>query len=138
VKATLSIIDDSGNRYQGEVEMLLAASHQLCKEAVPTARNASGQIEFGLPIRAFVRKHAAGKSGGAAKFTVLLAFLAKGAAGAKISSEMLQAEWGRLTAHLGAFNHAHATRAKDRAWVDSPGQGIYRLGPSWREAFNQE
>lgn len=137
MKATLSIIDENGNRYHGTAELsLTAAPPQSGVEAPGTIHNTAEELEFGLPIRAFVRKHAAGNSAGAAKFTVLLAFLAKGQINTDISAETIRAEWSKLTAHLGSFNRAHSTRAKDRAWVDSSAQGTYRLGPLWREAFN--
>lgn len=136
MKATLSIIDENGNKYYGTAELLPASgAQQATGESEGISLPANGEIEFRLPIRAFVRKHAAGNSGGAAKFTVLLAFLAKGATDVEITGEAVRDEWSRLTAHLGAFNRAHSTRAKDRGWVDSPAQGSYRLGPLWREAF---
>ena len=135
MRATLSVIDGNGKRYYGDVE--LVPSTIASPPEIPTTTEAiSGTIEFSLPIRAFVKKYAAGNSGGAAKFTVLLAFLVRGADELEIPAETIRTEWSRLTAHLGAFNRAHATRAKDRAWVDSPGQGTYRLGPLWREAFS--
>src|SRR5258708_40231363 len=94
-----------------------------------------GSIDFSLPVRAFARTYAASNSSGAARLVVLLAYLAKGADTADVSAETVRSEWSKLTSHLGAFNRAHFTRAKDRAWVDSPGSGLYRLGPRWREAF---
>jgi hypothetical protein len=136
MKATLSIVDENGNRYHGTAELSLTDDPQEKTEEVPNQKASAIQnIEFGLPIRAFVKKYAAGNSGGAAKLTVLLAFLAKGKSNTEIPAETVRTEWNRLTAHLGAFNRAHSTRAKDRAWVDSPAQGTYRLGPLWREAF---
>ncbi len=106
------------------------------KEARGTAVVATiDSIDFSLPVRAFARTYAASNSSGAARLVVLLAYLAKGADGAGVSAETVRSEWSKLTSHLGAFNRAHFTRAKDRAWVDSPGPGLYRLGPRWREAF---
>jgi hypothetical protein len=139
VKATLSIVDDKGNKYRGYIDLLPVQSiSEDDKENVEPGGAAHDEIAFGLPIRAFVSRYASGGSGGAAKFTILLAFLTKGSVTADVSADALKSEWSRLTAHLGAFNRAHSTRAKDRAWVDSPAQGAYRLGPLWREAFDQQ
>jgi hypothetical protein len=136
VRATLSIIDENGNRYEGNIQLSLADKSQLVAQDEGSAAGATpSTIDFSLPVRAFVRTHAAGNSSGAARFTVLVAFLLKGAENADVPGETLRVEWSRLTAHLGAFNRAHSTRAKDRAWVDSPAPGLYRLGPRWREAF---
>jgi hypothetical protein len=138
VKAALSITDEHGRRYYGTVELSMASDSPAAATDCPNPEpGTNGDINFGLPIRAFMRNYASGRSGGAAKFTILLAFLAGGLSTADVPSERVRSEWGRLTAHLGAFNRAHATRAKDQAWVDSPAHGTYRLGPLWREAFSQ-
>jgi hypothetical protein len=139
LKATLSIIDAHGNRYSGTAELsLVGSSASTPAESPDPTFEGGGDFDFGLPVRAFVRKHASGSSGGAAKFAILLAFIAKGSRAAEVPGEKIRSEWGKLTAHLGAFNRAHATRAKDNAWVDSPAHGTYRLGPLWRGAFSQE
>lgn len=138
MKASLSVIDEQGRRYYGTAELSLAPEAPAAAADGPKPTpGTDGGINFGLPIRAFMRNYASGNSGGAAKFTMLLAFLAGGISTADVPSERVRSEWGRLTAHLGAFNRAHATRAKDHAWVDSPAHGTYRLGPLWREAFSQ-
>jgi hypothetical protein len=136
VKATVSVTDENGNRYEGNVELLLAGDSLIPTQEPPTLPRAaaSSPIDFSLPLRAFVRTYAASNPSGAARFVVLLAHLVKGA-NTDVPAETVRTEWGKLTAHLGAFNRAHMTRAKDRAWVDSAGPGEYRLGPRWREAF---
>jgi hypothetical protein len=139
LKATLSIIDELGNRYYGTAELSLAADSAGTDGGSPRPTvDPVLNIDFALPIRAFVRRYASGDSGGAAKFTMLLAFIARGSDATDVPGERVRSEWGKLTAHLGAFNRAHATRAKDNAWVDSPAHGAYRLGPLWRGAFTRE
>lgn len=138
MKATLSIVDERGNTYVGTAELSPVANLTGTNREGPKPVIGNADIDFGLPIRAFARKYTSGSSGGAAKFTMLLAFIAKGSDAEDVSGERVRSEWGKLTAHLGAFNRAHATRAKDNAWVDSPAHGTYRLGPLWRGAFSQE
>ena len=136
MRAAISVIDENGNRFEGEVELSLARCPTPATDGAlsPSLSAPSGQIDFALPLRAFVRTYAKANSGGAGRFTVLLAYLAKGS-DAEVQAEKVRAEWSKLTAHLGVFNRAHVTRAKDRAWVDSTSSGLYRLGPRWREAF---
>ncbi len=137
MRATLSITDENGNTYEGNIELSLVGESPVLAEGThdSIAAATGGPIDFSLPVRAFARTYASNNSSGAARLVVLLAYLAKGLDTADVSGDTIRAEWGRLTSHLGAFNRAHFTRAKDRAWIDSPGPGTYRLGPRWREAF---
>lgn len=137
MRVTVSVVDENGNKYEGKADLSLVGDRETQDNAPPRPdRSVQGSIDFTLPLRAFVRTYAAGNSSGAARLVVLLAFLAAGSDGADVAAERVRAEWGRLTAHLGAFNRAHFTRAKDRAWIDSASSGLYRLGPRWREAFD--
>jgi hypothetical protein len=137
VRATLSITDENGNTYEGNIELSLVGDSPALAEGTHNSIFVAtgGPIDFSLPVRAFARTYAASNSSGAARLVVLLAYIAKGIDTADVSADTIRAEWGKLTSHLGAFNRAHFTRAKDRAWVDSPGPGTYHLGPRWREAF---
>ena len=137
MRAILSITDENGNTYEGNIELSLVGDSPVLAEGThnSTVVSTGDPIDFSLPVRAFARTYAASNSSGAARLVVVLAYLAKGAETVDVSVDMIRAEWGRLTSHLGAFNRAHFTRAKDRAWVDSPGPGTYHLGPRWREAF---
>jgi hypothetical protein len=139
MKATILITDDDGTRFRGEIELNRIdppGSDQSIQLASVTEND--GVINFVLPVRAFVKKYAASASSGAAKFTLLLARLTNGRETSEIPASEIESEWSRLTTHLGSFNRAHATRAKDRAWVDSNKTGVYRLGPLWREAFSAD
>jgi hypothetical protein len=140
VRAMLSITDENGNRYEGNIELLPVSGSRLPAETTQKSpvEATSASIDFSLPVRAFARTYAASNSSGAARLVVLLAYLVKASGGTNVPAETVRSEWSKLTSHLGAFNRAHFTRAKDRAWVDSPGQGIYSLGPRWREAFGSE
>jgi hypothetical protein len=139
MRVTVSVVDEDGNKYEGKADLSLVSGRETQEEAPARPdRSVEGSIDFTLPLRAFVKTYAAGNSSGAARLVVLLAFLAAGSDGADVPAERVRAEWGRLTAHLGAFNRAHVTRAKDRAWIDSTSSGLYRLGPRWREAFDTQ
>jgi len=137
VRVTVSVIDEYGKKYEGNVD-LSPIGERDTHDGVPrgAGKAVPGSIDFSLPLRAFVRTYAASSSSGATRLVVLLAFLAGGSDQADVAAEKVRSEWGRLTAHLGAFNRAHVTRAKDRAWMDSATSGQYRLGPRWREAFD--
>ena len=140
MRAMLSITDENGNKYEGNIELLLVSDSPPLAEGTQKGPigATSASIDFSLPVRAFARTYAASNSSGAARLVVLLAYIAKGSGGTNVPAETVRSEWSRLTAHLGAFNRAHFTRAKDRAWVDSTEPGIYRLGPRWREAFGSQ
>jgi hypothetical protein len=127
VKATVSIVDDEGNRYEGDVELSrVAVREQVRKSSPNTAPKAGTEIDYSLPIRAFTRRYAATATSGAAKFTILLAYLTHSSSAEDIPNEDIDAAWGKLTGNLGKFNPAHTTRAKDRGWVDSAKHGTYR------------
>lgn len=92
-------------------------------------------LSFSLNQRAFMKKHAKSLSG-SKKFTLLLAHSVKGKIGEVVSVEKLVSEWNRMKGVLGsAFNPAHATRAKENGWIDSPKKGVYALSTSWKEAI---
>lgn len=108
---------------------------------LPVPRRPSGKtgspaeaVDLNVPLRAFLSKHARGRSG-PAKFTLLLAQLAKGRVDAAVEFTALTEAWNRATGHLGKFNPAHTTRAKDKGWVDSPKQGVYVLCEGWTEVL---
>jgi len=74
--------------------------------------------------------------GGAQKFTLLLAHIAKGDRSKEVALATVQKHWGKMKGILGEWNRAHSTRAKDQEWVDSPKNGMYVLLPGWRGIFN--
>jgi hypothetical protein len=136
MKATILLVDDLGNQYRGVAELSPSGdAHHVSKQATVTLAVTAADLDFSLPVRAFLKKYAASSSSGAARFTILLARLTRGSGDVEIAHSDLETEWSKATAHLGSFNRAHPTRAKDRAWVDSTKHGSFRLGPHWREAF---
>lgn len=104
-----------------------------------TARQRSN-IDFSTPIRPFVKKHAVGMSG-PKKFTLVLAHLAGGDVGKKVSLEEIERQWSRMTAKglLGIkFNRFYSANAKDNDWVNTEKSGLYHLRPSWQSIFDEE
>ena len=136
MKVRITVTNDSGETFQGEMDLGPAAprkrrTHTKAPAPVPTSGHAS--VNLNLPLRPFLKKYARGKSG-AAKLTLLIAHMAGGKTDVAVDSGELQATWNRATAFLGEYNRAHSTRAKDNGWIDSSKHGQYVLQPCWNEA----
>lgn len=99
------------------------------------ARKFSCAADFSLPFRHFINKYARRMSG-REKFTLVLAHITKGKEKTETKLETILRAWNSMTGSLGEFNLAHTTRAKDKAWVDSPKKGVYVLLPGWREILS--
>jgi hypothetical protein len=85
--------------------------------------------------RAFIKANGKGMSG-PKKLALLVAYLAKGDAAARISTTDITSSWNRLTGVLGMkFNPAHASRARENDWVDTEKTGVYHLRPNWKAIF---
>jgi hypothetical protein len=89
-------------------------------------------IDLSQPFRPFAKNHVRGRTG-PQKFTLVLAYLAKGNVKAEIKLDAVMKSWSKVKGFLGEFNFAHPTRAKDNGWVDSAKQGVYTLRPDWTE-----
>jgi hypothetical protein len=99
---------------------------------------ASSSLDFTMPLRPFVKKHAAGING-AKKFTLLLAYLTKGDETKTVILSEVEAQWNKMTGKglLGiSFNRLYTSEARDNDWVSTERAGRYRLRPSWKEIFN--
>ncbi len=93
--------------------------------------SSSAALDFSMGLRAFVKKHKSGKSG-AQKFTLLLAYLAKGDGKKAVALDEIVREWKTMTALLGSYNNVHALRAREADLVDSK-EGLYLLRPGWKD-----
>ena len=103
-------------------------------------RRVSKDIDFSMPIRPFIKKYSTGMSG-PKKFTLLIAFLAKGDATKRVPLENIKKQWNKVTAKnlLGMkFNPFYSGRAKDNDWVDTEKTSLYYLRPSWKAIFNEK
>ncbi|MFZ0981299.1 MAG: hypothetical protein WAN23_18000 [Candidatus Acidiferrales bacterium] len=88
-----------------------------------------------LPLRPFVKKHAGGMTG-SQRFALVLGHMAKGKTNVPVPLATIQKAWDKMTLLVGKFNYAHANRAKDNGWVDSPKTGSYVLLSGWTEIFS--
>jgi len=90
-------------------------------------------IDFSINERAFVKRYATDKSG-PKKFTLLLAYLAKGEIEKNIELSEIKKHWGKMTSKtlLGKFNMFYPNDAKTRGWIDSKEYGSYNLTNEWR------
>lgn len=98
------------------------------------AKAAMSSVDFDMPFRAFVKRHASGMSG-ARKFTLLVAYIAKGDVKKSVDLAEIKHHWNKVKAKglLGMnFNPKYTSEAKERDWVDASA-GAYVLRPSWKD-----
>ena len=94
-------------------------------------------IDFGKPLRPFVKQYAKGLSG-PKKFVLLLSRLAGGDVKKEVGIEEVKKHWNKMKAKslLGLdFNTFYPTRAGENDWVETKKKGIYNLRPSWKDIF---
>jgi len=129
MKISITVSDDEGRVFQGDAVLVAVAPDHPAADVHSSPGNWAS--DFQLPMRAFMKKHAAGKNG-AQKFALLLAHIAKGDTHACVPAANIESEWNKMTAIMGgAYNRAHSTRAKERGWVDSPKWGTFTLLRGW-------
>jgi len=150
VKARLTVTDENGVVFEGEVE--LAPVNATAPQTRGTAsrggpatrpeatrtRGAPPTPDFSLPVRAFMNRYARNRTGPQA-FTLLVARLAEGEVGREVRVDQIRREWSRISGILGgSFAPVYGTRAKTEAWVDSPKRGAFVLLPDWTGALGGE
>ncbi len=147
MKGTIVFTDDDGNTWEHELTLV---AHRRAGHAAQTTRVAKAksseprkparsrqvaELDFSLPIRPFIKRYAKGASG-PRKFAILVARLAEGDVKAEIAFKDIEKQWNKMTQLMdGRFNSAHASRAKDNGWVDSPKLGVYKLLSGWGGAL---
>jgi hypothetical protein len=99
----------------------------------PKISTTKADIDFSINERAFVKRYATDKSG-PKKFTLLLAYLAKGEVNKNIELSEIKKHWGKMTSKtlLGKFNMFYPNDAKTRGWIDSKEYGNYNLTNEWK------
>ena len=141
MKVHIAVTTDQGARFEGSTDLVRIS--KLAPAPTPTAKAhktslPSAKLSFSLNSRAFMNRYTRNMSG-SRKFTLLLAHLAQGKTGTEISGEQITSTWNRMKSVLsGAYNPAHATRAKAEGWIDSPRRGYYVLSDSWKEVIGDE
>lgn len=96
------------------------------------------KLDFSLNERNFIKTYTKGLSG-PKKFTLLLAYIAKGKAGTDIEVGVIKSKWNKMKAKnlLGyAFNVKYPSEAKTSGWVDSKKYGFYHMRQGWMSIFN--
>ena len=141
MKVHISVTDDNGVVFEGEVHLTPAGAGRAAKrpararDKAKTVLNAAPiKLDFTKPERAFVKTHAKGLSG-SRKFVLLLAYLAKGVPNKEVPLNDVKKVWNRMTARLGKFNPFYTNEAKENGWVHTMKKGGYVLTTTWREAF---
>ena len=95
-----------------------------------------GHIDFGIPVRPFMKRYSKGMSG-QKKFTLLLARLTQGDLKRQIPLADLRKQWGRIKGILGMeFNTFYSTTAGDNGWVECRRAGLYNLRSTWRHVLS--
>ena len=140
MKVRIIVVNDQGTTLEGEVELVptAAAPRNPRKQTAAIGGSKASvsaivKFDFDGNPRAFMKKHAANLSG-AQKFTLLLARLAKGDPAKTVSFGEITQTWAKMKGVLGKYNGAHALRAKENGWVDSPKTAIYVLSSAWKDA----
>jgi hypothetical protein len=139
MKVSIVVQDDSGGVFRGEINLTpdgaekSASLEPLANAPVASPSPTALRGDLELPVRAYIKKHASGKSG-PEKFALLLARMTKGDTSVTVAASDLQSEWNSMTALMGGkYNTAYPTRAKERGWIDSPKSGTFTLLPGWAE-----
>ncbi len=126
-----------------ELEKRVAALEALVENIQGTAASQESTANdalmpnWSLNERAFVGRYAQGKSG-EKKFTLLVAYLAKGNFEVAVSLSDIQKLWSNMTAKtlLGSkFNTKYPTVAKTNGWINNPKKGTYQLTLGWDEVL---
>jgi hypothetical protein len=146
MRIKIVVTDDDGNSWDHEVQFQLGAPVRGGRRmpsrprdsAMPTGRDAvlASELDFSLPLRAFIKRHGMSLSG-PKKFCLLLARLTNGDEKGEVARSVIEQHWNKMTALMGGrFNPAHASRARDDGWVDTPKHGMYKLCTDWRRALS--
>ncbi|MFZ3012038.1 MAG: hypothetical protein WA060_03545 [Minisyncoccia bacterium] len=101
-------------------------------------RSAVSNVDFSLNERNFIKTYAKGMSG-PKKFTLLLAFMAKGRTNVDVEMSAISTKWSKMTGKdlLGyKFNLYYSVTAKTSGWVDSKKHGTYHLRNTWMNIFS--
>jgi hypothetical protein len=141
MEARISVTTSDGVVYEGTA-VLSSAQQPLRRSPSVSAKVAGAEVsrkpddlQFTLPVRPFMKKFGAGKSG-PRRLVLLVAHLAQGKVGASIEISTVQKLWGKMSALMGgSYNSAYVSRARDDGWVDSPKFGTVTLLSGWKGAL---
>jgi len=141
MRVQITVTDDDDQTFEGEADLAPAGTRRGRARRAPPAPPAApgaaadGKLDFGLPLRAFLKKHATG--GGPRKFAVLLARMTAGKTGVEVTREAVEKAWTQNKGVLGGdFQDMYATRSKGEGWTDAgKTRGTFVLRADWRQAL---
>jgi hypothetical protein len=136
---------------RNKISQKLSQIKNLCEEClilfskggdiiVPDKRNIIvGNVNFEMPIRAFIKRYGRSMSSGSRKFVLLLAWLTKGDERKEVRLNYIKDKWekmeGRSLLNL-KFNRYHTADAQENNWVENISRSTYKLTSDWKEIFN--
>lgn len=95
-------------------------------------------MEFDLNDRAFFKQYTAKKMNGPKKFTLIVAYKAKGVVDIDISLKDIEKTWKKMKGLLEVpFQRIYGTRAKENAWLNSERDGLFSLSKEWKKIFRK-
>lgn len=140
MKINFVLTDDSGKQYEGIAELtpVRTVRKTAARADEPKPRKTKTvSLSYDLNLRAFMKRYGRGLKG-PAKFTLLVARLARGEARNQVSFEQVKSNWNNMKTLMGGkFNPAHSTRAREHGWVDTPKRGVYVVSSSWKDALQE-
>ena len=108
--------------------------HKLTAKYVPTKAE---PLKFNMSGSAFMKKYLTKRMNGPKKFTLILAYLAKGDIAHNIELNKIEKIWTKMTRLIKKkYNRSDSIGARDNGWVDTKGHGLYHLCDSWQEIFD--
>lgn len=123
--------------------LLGKAKSEIVEDKIKQPISLSGEVDFDMNERAFIKKYSKGLSG-PRKFVLILAYLVKGKIGEEKPIVEIKKHWNKMTAlfktrrgETGKFNTYYSTTAKDNNWVDSKKYGFWHLISNWTEIFSK-
>jgi hypothetical protein len=140
MKVMITVVDDQGTKFRGELILLQDGSMEpvnsvAFKSMVPEPVTSEADPDYSLNPRNFARTYGGGMSG-EQLFTLLLALETRGTPGKEVAGAAIEKRWASMTGVLRLpFNRRVTTRAKEYGWVDSRNRGSYSLTTNWKEIF---
>lgn len=134
MRVNVVVVGDDGKAYGATADLSPIDVKDVDTASYGASRtDAVSGVDLDLPVRPFMKRYGADKSG-PKRFVLLLAHMTRGAAGARVHISDIQKLWNTMGGLIGGdFNSAYPTRAKDGGWVDATKSGEYSLLPRWTE-----
>jgi hypothetical protein len=141
MKVQITVIDDKGKEFTGEIDLQLIKGNKEVKKAIRQKKQLVThnitESDLNSGNRAFIKKFVKRKTPGPNKFVILLSWMVKGKTNINIKNDEIKKQWNRVKGLMGGkYQRMYATRAKENGWVDSNKKGLVHLVSNWKAAFN--